>query len=219
MEESRETKKTSAPAVEEKQKLKNQKEEVPFFHYLGIYKTLDPEEIAARCRLPFEERAFALRLVGTEYRIPFPDFALGDAPMAEKILILRYLCGGRSVAPRGKQVAYQEIPWGNVYYQNFQGRCILRFARTFGSDLEAFRRVMAFLQAEPLPQSDAGYRFEFIPGLSMSLLLWAGDEEFSPSGQILFDDNFEFAFTAEDIAVVGETVLRRLKILSAQNSF
>jgi hypothetical protein len=199
--------------AEHEKKITNQKEETPFFHYLGIYRTLDPAEIAGRCGLSFDDGAFALRFMGTEYRIPFPEFALPDGSMAEKILILHYLCAGRYVERQGKQRSYQEIPWGEVYYPNFRGRCILRFAHTFGHDLGTFRRAMEKLRAEPLPQSDAGYRFEFITGLYMSLLLWAGDEEFQPSAQMLFDDNFEFAFTAEDIAVVGETVIGRLKRL------
>jgi hypothetical protein len=67
------------------------------------------------------------------------------------------------------------------------------------------------LNAEPLPQGDAGYRFEFLNGLYLSIILWAGDDEFPPSAQILFDDNFVFAFTAEDLAAVGEVVIDRLK--------
>jgi hypothetical protein len=50
-------------------------------------------------------------------------------------------------------------------------------------------------------------------GLFISLLIWAGDDEFPPSAQILFDDNFVFAFTAEDLAVVGEVTISRLKTL------
>jgi hypothetical protein len=202
--------------------VKNQKEEVPFFHYLDIYKGLDPREIAGRCNLPFDSESsrFSLRLMGTDYRIPFPEFAMLDAEgadvrsLAEKILVLHYLCKGRYIEYQGKQRSYQEIPWGEVYYQNFRGRCIQRFARTFGRDAPAFRRLMEGLpglRAEALRQGDAGYRFEFVTGLFMSLILWAGDEEFSPSAQFLFDDNFEFAFTAEDIAVVGEVAIARLK--------
>ncbi|GHV81395.1 hypothetical protein AGMMS49944_31860 [Spirochaetia bacterium] len=69
------------------------------------------------------------------------------------------------------------------------------------------------LRFEALDKGDAGYRFELLNGLYMGLLIWAGDEEFPPSAQMLFDDNFVFAFTAEDLAVVGEVVVRRLKAL------
>ncbi|MDR2798817.1 MAG: DUF3786 domain-containing protein [Treponema sp.] len=212
---------TQAPLVTEK-KGSHQKEDVPFFHYLGIYKTCDPAAIARRCALPFDSAAsaFALRFMGTDYRAAFPDFELQDSTgkavqnPAEKILLLHYLCEGTYVEPQGKQRSYQEIPWGEVYYQNFKGRCITRLAYTFGKDLPGFRRIMEetpALHAEPLAQGDAGYRFEFMTGLHISFLVWAGDEEFPPSAQILFDDNVPFAFTAEDMAYAGEAIIQRLK--------
>jgi hypothetical protein len=160
--------------------------------------------------------------MGTEYRGAFPDFRLLDRAGGEsqspeeKILILRYLCEGKYFEGRGKQLSYREIPWGAVYYPNFRGRCINRCAAVFGKDLEGFRAIMErtpALRAQALDQGDAGYRFEFMPGLFMSLILWAADEEFPPSAQILFDDNFVFAFTAEDLAAVGEVVITRLKAL------
>jgi hypothetical protein len=214
---------TKAPGV------KNQQEQVPFSHYLGIYKTLDPGEIARRCALPFdaEASAFRLRIMGREYDAAFPDFELrdsGGAPAGkgyEKILFLRYLCGGKYFETAGKSLAYHEIPWGSVYYPNFRGRCINRFAALFGRDLGAFRKIMEEnreLRAGPLKGGDAGYRFEALSGFYMSLLLWEGDEEFPPAAQILFDDNFVFAFTAEDLAVLAEVVLERLKALRRETA-
>jgi hypothetical protein len=210
---------------------KDQKNKAPLIHYLGIYKTLDPAEIARRCALPFDERrsAFSLRLVGKDYHAAFPDFELQDRGGAgvkspyEKILLLRYLCEGKYFDSTGKSLSYNQIPWGGVYYPNFEGRCIKRFARTFGKNIALFRRIMEGtenLRAQALPQGDAGYRFEFINGLFMSLLLWAGDDEFPPGAQILFDDNFVFAFSAEDIAVVGEVVIERLmELIGLFNNF
>jgi hypothetical protein len=198
-------------------------------HYREIYRSLDPAEVTRRCALPFNPvaSAFSLRLMGRDYRAAFPEFAIWECPPAtvpkirpeksyEDILILRYLCEGKYLPGSGRQLSYNEIPGGNVYYQNFEGRCIKRFARTFGNDIEGFKNIMEenkALRAEPLDRGDAGYRFEFQSGLFMSLILWAGDDEFPPAAQMLFDDNFVFAFTAEDIAVVGELVIERLKEL------
>lgn len=203
---------------------KNQQERIPFSHYLGIYKTLNPCEIARRCALPFDAgtSSFGLRIMGREYRAAFPDFELkdsGGAPVQdafENILFLRYLCEGKYFEAAGKSLAYQEMPWGSVYYPNFRDRCIKRFAALFGKNPGAFRKIMEEnreLRAGSLKRGDAGYRFEAVSGLYMSLLLWEGDEEFPPAAQILFDDNFVFAFTAEDLAVLGEVVLKRLRSL------
>jgi hypothetical protein len=101
-----------------------------------------------------------------------------------------------------------------VYYRNFESRCLRRFARIFGADVERYKSLIEAsptLNAEKLETSDAGFRFEFLSGLFMNVYLWAGDEEFPPSAQMLFDDNFPPAFTAEDIAVAGEAVIDCLK--------
>jgi hypothetical protein len=188
-------------------------------HFKSIYRTLAPAEIARRCALPFlrEESAFELRIMGKPYHAAFPEFELRDTEGRlveqgyENILFLRYLCEGRYTQAAGRRLSYREIPWGEVYYRNFERRCIKRLANAFGNDLENFQRIMETLRAEALDKGDAGYRFEFINGLYMDILLWAGDDEFPPSAQILFNDNFVPAFTAEDIAVVGEVIIARLK--------
>ncbi|MDR1930823.1 MAG: DUF3786 domain-containing protein, partial [Treponema sp.] len=119
-------------------------------HFRKIYRTLESAEIARRCALPFdrEESSFLLRYMGAEYRIPFPDFELlpppGEGPPrdSERILFLRYLCAGKYAEAAGRRLSYREVPWGDLYFRNFEGRCIKRLARTFGGDLERFRRIM-----------------------------------------------------------------------------
>jgi len=43
------------------------------------------------------------------------------------------------------------------------------------------------------------------------MLLWEGDDEFPPSSQILFSDNFPVSFAAEDMAVMGDVIIGSLK--------
>ena len=58
---------------------------------------------------------------------------------------------------------------------------------------------------------DAAYEFNFLEGLRLCFVLWAGDEEFPPSAQILFSDNFPLAYAAEDAAYIGDVVLDYMK--------
>jgi hypothetical protein len=109
-----------------------------------------------------------------------------------------------------------------VYYRNFEGRCLLRFAYAFGGNITGLIRIMETspgLNAERLDKGEtpngadnqaithAAYRFEFMSGFYMQAYIWAGDDEFPPSAQILFDDNFPAAFTAEDMAAAGDTAV------------
>ena len=61
----------------------------------------------------------------------------------------------------------------------------MRLARMFGTRLETFKKVMESLKGIPREYGDAAYEFQFLEGLKLCFVLWAGDEEFPPSGQIL----------------------------------
>ena len=51
-----------------------------------------------------------------------------------------------------------------------------------------------------------------IPSTVVRFTLWEGDEEFAPTSQILFSDNFPDAFAAEDRVVVCEYILGEMKL-------
>ena len=193
---------------------KNNKEELPLEFYLSRYKERDPEEIAARCGLAYDGTAFTIRFLGGDYRVSFPDFEI-SGPMElrnpERILFLRYLLDGRKADPTGRYLTYREFPWGEVYLQQFDGRCIKRFAFSYGTKPELLRKIMERLPAKPLDRGDVGYEVELMDGLGMQFMLWLPDDEFPPSAQILFSDNFQLAFTAEDMANIGDILIGRMK--------
>ena len=118
---------------------------------------------------------------------------------------------------QGGFLTFREVPWGALYLAPFEGRCIKRLAFTFGSKLDDFRRAMENLGAKPLKMGDASYEFELLKGLKLQFILWQGDDEFPPSSQILFSDNFPTAFTAEDMAVTGDVTIGSLKFFAQQS--
>lgn len=202
----------------EKRPVENHKEEVPFSHYVERFAALNPREAAARTGVPFDGEAFALRLVDRDYRIFWPayrieagegGFALQNLPA--QTFLLRYLLEGKAVAPGGTFKTFREMPWGELYIQPFTGRCLTRAAYTFGTKLPKFAAAMEKLGAQKLPHGDAGYALELLPGFTMQLLLWAGDDEFPPSAQILYSDNFETAFAPEDRVVAGDLLISIVK--------
>ena len=182
---------------------------------------MDPAGMAARCGLPYdgETHAITMNLLGEQFLVSHPDYTIvGPTPLtnAERILFLRYLLDGRKAQPLGQYLTYREFPWGEVYLQQFTGRCIKRFAFSYGSRPELLGKIMERLPARPLSRSDCGWELELMEGLTIQLLLWVGDDEFPPNAQILFSDNFRHAFTAEHLANVGDIVLNRMKKIGAE---
>jgi len=197
---------------------KNNKEELPLAYYLEKYQAADPSEMAARCNLPFDGKYFTIALMGDSFTVSHPDFAVTgvrEPTNPERILFLRYLLDGQFVEPSGAYLTYREFPWGEVYLRQFTGRCINRFAFTYGSKPDVLHQVMARLPAVPIKRGDVGYQLTLLEGLTIQFILYLGDEEFPPNAQILFSDNFRFAFTAEDMANIGDITIGRMKEIAS----
>ena len=209
---------------------KDSKERVPYEYYLERHQKEDPLAISDRTQIPYDEKAgvFTLRLMGCTYQISWPDYQIKAVPenvichyplenaANARILVLRYFLEGTAAPASGKFLTYREMPWGEVYFRQFQGRCIFRLAYGFGGKLDQFQSIMERLGGVRIEYGDCGYEFEFMNNLRLRFILWAGDDEFPPSAQILFADNFSAAFHGEDMAVVGDVSIGVLKALSAQ---
>lgn len=203
------------PAIE------NNKEMVPFEHYVERFRKLDPVEAAARTDARFDAQGgfFKMRLLYADYRVYWPEFriecdqtdALALSSIPAQILLIRHLLEGRASMGSGQFLPYREMPWGDVYLKPFTGRCLTRAAFTFGTRLDAFRAAAAKTPAIPMKHGDASYQIEVIPGYEIRLIVWEGDDEFPPNAQILFSDNFPQAFSAEDRTVVGDLAITELK--------
>lgn len=198
--------------------VENHKEEVPFSHYAGLFAALDPKEALARWpELPFDGEAFTMTLLGRTYRVLWPSAEVrpvdkGPAPgLPTQTYLLRILLEGKEVPSTGTYKTFREMPWGEMYIGPYTGRVLTRAAFTFGTRLPAFRAACEKLGAESLKSGEAGYRFRFFGPYFMEILLWAGDEEFPPSAQVLYSDNFAGGFAAEDRVVAGDLLIGTIK--------
>ena len=201
--------------------VQNNKEQVPFEHYLARYRVLDPGEASRRTGAEFDEQAgvFTLCLLGTTYRLHWPEYAieadreralaLGSLPC--QTFLLRFLLEGRQVAPSSQFKTFREMPWGEMYIQPYTGRVLTRAAFTFGTKVAKFAAACEKMGAIRLPHGDAGYQFDFLGGYRMQIMVYAGDDEFPPSAQVLYSDNFESGFAAEDRVVAGDLLITAIK--------
>jgi hypothetical protein len=190
---------------------------VPMEHYKAVFAAAEPEALSRRSCVPYADGKFTLTLLGRPVTVAWPDMTArfeddgAETASNTRILLARLLLEGTLTASQGQMLAYTDMPWGNVYAQQFRGRCILRLAGTYGADLAGFDAAAARVKGVRAKGGDRAWDVPFLPGLSVRLILWEGDEEFRASAQILFSDNFPSAFTAEDIAVAGDVILNAMK--------
>ena len=210
---------------------KDSKEQRPYEYYLKTYQEIDPKEISESTGFFYDEVkiVFTVVFMGSTYEISFPDYKIshkedekGVYPLEEamnaKIFMVRYLSEKAKAPSSGKFLTYREVPWGEVYFRQFQGRCLMRLAFSYGNKLEAFKKVMTAMGAKPLEQGDCAFELEFMEGFFIRLILWEGDDEFPPSSQILFSDNFAVTFAAEDLAVAGDICINMMKAVERKLS-
>jgi len=88
---------------------------------------------------------------------------------------------------------------------------LTRAAFTFGTRVAAFKAAAEKMGATPLNHGDAGYQFDLIGGYKMQIMVWEGDDEFPPNAQIIYSDNFETGFAAEDRVVAGDILISTIK--------
>ena len=197
--------------------IENHKEEVPFSYYENLFRGLNPEEAAARTNVKWDGTEFYVNLLGREYAISHPEYAIRALdegklpPLPTQTFILRYLLEGKAVADKGTLLTFREMPWGELYITPYTGRVLTRAAFTFGTRIAAFRAACEKMGAIPVKHGDAGYYFDFLGEYRMQILVWEGDDEFPPNAQILYSDNFADGFAAEDRVVAGDILISTVK--------
>ena len=197
--------------------IENHKEEVPFAHYEAQFRSLDAAEAATRTGAKWDGKEFYVNLLGREYAVAHPGYAIRAVdggpvpPLPTQTFLLRYLLESKQVAWAGAWKTFREMPWGEMYSKPYTGRVLTRAAFTFGTRVAAFRAACEKMGAQKLTHGDAGYEFGLIGGYRMQILVWEGDDEFPPSAQVLYSDNFAEGFAAEDRVVAGDILISIVK--------
>ena len=198
--------------------IENHKEEVPFAHYEGRFGKMDPADATKRLKeVKWDGKEFYVNLLGREYAIAHPEYAIRATdggklpPLPTQTFLLRYLLECKDTAWNGQWKTFREMPWGEMYIKPYSGRVLTRAAFTFGTRLGAFQAAAEKMGAEVVNHGDAGFQFQLVDGYRMQILIWAGDEEFPPSAQILYSENFADGFAAEDRVVAGDILISTVK--------
>ena len=112
-----------------------------------------------------------------------------------------------------------------AYLETIRQELVPLYREMYGTDLwsgsqlpsgeaAAFRYVRQAAQAmgaQEVKSGDAGYLFPLVGQYAMQILVWEGDEEFPPSAQVLYSDNFAEGFAAEDRVVAGDILISTIK--------
>jgi len=203
--------------------MKKQNWEISFDMHLEKFREIDPTEAAVRTDIVFDSELshFILDTLGYKLYAQWPEFKLIPADQKQcpkvlydiqmQVLVMRVLYLGVYAPSSGGFKAYRELPWGELYDKNFNGRCIKRFAYGFGYKPDDFAKAAESLGGIKCGFGDVAYDLPFLGGITSRFILWRPDDEFPPSAQILFSGNAALMYNAEDLAAVGDVIIGALK--------
>lgn len=180
-------------------------------------KNLQDVDMTARCEmlglpLPQEKHRLAFRMLSKDIELVgenFEAFIAGtDSPLhpSERLLALHYLNCNVQISASGDWIDYRQLPGGQFYFEPFCKRTCVPLVKAIGNDLQLLRERMADWDCRSLDEGDVSAAFHVIGPLEIGLIYYAGDDEFSPAANIIFDANIRRAFNAEDAAALASRI-------------
>jgi hypothetical protein len=158
-------------------------------------------------QLRFLNRDYRIgRLAGTVTLAPETE----PVPIAEKLLILHYLVTAKGTPTGTGQISFKEVPEGVVYYPTFYKRAIRPLLARFGAAPAALVPTAAMFGGVDAHQGDAAVTLQAFPKVTVTWILWKGDDEFPAEGTILLDRSIQDYLPTEDIVVLCQTIAIKL---------
>jgi len=168
------------------------------------------------------QKVIIVEYLNQSYRITLPDIEIsltnseGRVPLKDKILILHYLTQAKGTPTSDKLIAYKELPEGASYFPTFSKRAIKPLVDYFGKEPHLLVDEAAKLGGHKADYGDAAVTINAFSQVPITFVLWRGDEEFPPEGNIMFDSTISDYLSTEDINVLCEAIAWRLvKLLRA----
>jgi hypothetical protein len=159
-------------------------------------------------------KALTLDFLNRDAAISWPSLEISfkgseeEVPIQQQVLLLHYLNGCKGSRIFGEWIAYQEVPDGKFYLDAFLKRAKIPMVQAFGNRPEVLIKLATeSLGATPFDYGDLSVKIRALPMVPVALILWKGDEEFPPEGNILFDRSISDIFSAEDIAWLAGMVI------------
>lgn len=130
--------------------------------------------------------------------------------LKDQILILHYLSQAMGTPFTNKLIAYTQLQGGKFYCPAFQKRTLEPILKCFGHQPKLLLDISQRLGGKKATLGDVSVQFDAFPLVRIVIVLWQGDEEVPPGGNILFDQNIKDSLSTEDVVVLTEVLIWKL---------
>ena len=178
------------------------------------------QKAGAKLKLLASKKIITLEYLNRSYRITLPETdvsllgSLEPVQPRERLLMLHYLiqAGGNHIT--GKKITYKELPDGASYFPTFYKRAIKPIVDNFCQEPNQLLDAATRLGGHRADYGDLSVTINAFKYVPLTFILWYGDDELLPEGNILFDSTISSYLSAEDITVLCETIAWRLVKIS-----
>ena len=138
----------------------------------------------------------------TESRHPLPPI--------HQAMIMYYFHSSKGSPPTGNWISFSELADGQFYNSAFQGYTAQKLTQYFQTDYDKFETRNDALGGIKVDFGDGAFRYQILPQIAILIVYWKGDEEFSPSYKILFEDIADYHLPTDGCAILGSMLVGKL---------
>jgi hypothetical protein len=162
------------------------------------------------------QKEIVIEYLSQSYRITMPDIEIlprdnqEEIPIKDKVLILHYLLSAKDTPISSKLTSFKGLPGGGNYFQTFSKRTIDPLVKQFGEQPHLLIDAARKLGGHRVAYGDVAVVVDAFSRIPVTIIMWRGDEEFAPRGNILFDASISDYLSTYDTTVLCESITWRL---------
>ena len=161
-------------------------------------------------------QVIVIEYLNRSYQIILPEIEIllmegqEEVSMKDKVLILHYFLRAKGTPVMHQTVTYKDLPQAANYFPTFVKRTVKPLLSHFGKEPHRLIDAAEKLGGHKADFGDAAVTINAFRQVPITIVLWRGDDEFTPEGSILFDNTIADYLSSEDIVVLCETISWRL---------
>ncbi len=164
----------------------------------------------------------AVRFLGHDLLLTLPELELIDASSlqpaksVDHLLLLHLLLSEVNWRRNDEWISFRDLAGGLFYWQPFRHRSLLPLVHAIGNNRQRLQDRLNRFDWQPLAIGDLGARIQVVGLLQIGLVYRAGDEEFSPTADLLFPAAIRHALPTEDVTVLAGRICHELSKAKAK---
>ncbi len=162
------------------------------------------------------KKTITIQYLNQSYLVTLPDVEISlvdgaeEVPTRDKVLILHYFTSAKGTPAAGRLITFRELPEGSVYSPTFDKRTIQPLLDNFSKEPDRLVEISKRFGGQKADYGDTAVTINAFSHVPITIVLWQGDDEFAPQGNILFDATISDYLPTEDITVLCETITWKL---------